>query len=109
MDGKNLILHASRKLAHAARATVERAALALAEVDWIVPHQANLHLITALERAGAGGTRGKEHREGRQHVGGLDPHRPVGGHGVGPDSPGTPHPADWVRERIHLGGCLFEY
>jgi 3-oxoacyl-[acyl-carrier-protein] synthase-3 len=51
MEGKNLILHASRKLAQAGRAAVERAGLTLGQVDWIVPHQANLHLLTALERA----------------------------------------------------------
>lgn len=51
MNGKNVILHATRKLVQAARAVVDRAGLTLDEVDWIVPHQANLNLLTALERA----------------------------------------------------------
>jgi 3-oxoacyl-[acyl-carrier-protein] synthase-3 len=51
MNGKNLILHAGRKMSQAAHAVVDRAGLTLGEVDWIVPHQANLNLLTGLERA----------------------------------------------------------
>lgn len=51
MSGKNVILHATRKLAQAAKAVLDRAGLSVADVDWIVPHQANGNLLTALERA----------------------------------------------------------
>ena len=45
MEGKEVFRHAVVKLAETAEASLERAGLTSAEVDWIVPHQANLRII----------------------------------------------------------------
>ncbi|CAA9397575.1 MAG: 3-oxoacyl-[acyl-carrier-protein] synthase, KASIII [uncultured Rubellimicrobium sp.] len=45
MEGKEVFRHAVVKLAETAEAALERAGLSSAEVDWIVPHQANLRII----------------------------------------------------------------
>jgi 3-oxoacyl-[acyl-carrier-protein] synthase-3 len=45
MEGKEVFRHAVVKLAETAEAALERAGLTSAEVDWIVPHQANLRII----------------------------------------------------------------
>jgi 3-oxoacyl-[acyl-carrier-protein] synthase-3 len=47
MEGKEVFRHAVVKLAETAEAALERAGLTAAEVDWIVPHQANLRIIKA--------------------------------------------------------------
>jgi 3-oxoacyl-[acyl-carrier-protein] synthase-3 len=39
--------HAVEKLAQTAHTALEKAGLTAADVDWIVPHQANLRIITA--------------------------------------------------------------
>ncbi|HEX4947548.1 MAG TPA: ketoacyl-ACP synthase III [Blastocatellia bacterium] len=48
MNGRTVILHAVRKLTEAALALLDRHQLSLGQIDWIVPHQANLHLLRAL-------------------------------------------------------------
>ncbi len=48
MNGRTVILHAVRKLADAAREILARNQLSLDQIDWIVPHQANLNLLRAL-------------------------------------------------------------
>jgi 3-oxoacyl-[acyl-carrier-protein] synthase-3 len=45
MEGKEVFRHAVVKLAETAEAALERAGLSPADVDWIVPHQANLRII----------------------------------------------------------------
>lgn len=47
MQGKEVFRHAVEKLAETAHAALERAGLSAADVDWIVPHQANLRIIKA--------------------------------------------------------------
>jgi 3-oxoacyl-[acyl-carrier-protein] synthase-3 len=47
MQGKEVFRHAVEKLAETAHAALDKAALSPADVDWIVPHQANLRIITA--------------------------------------------------------------
>ncbi len=47
MQGKEVFRHAVEKLAQTAHAALEKAGLGSADVDWIVPHQANLRIITA--------------------------------------------------------------
>ena len=47
MEGKEVFRHAVVKLAETAEAALERAGLASEDVDWIVPHQANLRIIKA--------------------------------------------------------------
>lgn len=46
MEGREVFRHAVEKLAHTADVALERAGLAPSDVDWIVPHQANLRIIT---------------------------------------------------------------
>jgi 3-oxoacyl-[acyl-carrier-protein] synthase III len=47
MQGKEVFRHAVEKLAETAHAALEKAGLSGADVDWIVPHQANLRIIRA--------------------------------------------------------------
>ncbi|WP_172295526.1 beta-ketoacyl-ACP synthase III [Pseudoruegeria sp. HB172150] len=47
MQGKEVFRHAVEKLAKTADAALEKAGLTHDDVDWIVPHQANLRIIKA--------------------------------------------------------------
>ncbi|SPH18323.1 3-oxoacyl-[acyl-carrier-protein] synthase 3 [Defluviimonas aquaemixtae] len=47
MQGNQVFRHAVEKLAETAHAALDKADLTPADVDWIVPHQANLRIITA--------------------------------------------------------------
>ncbi|MEM1388386.1 MAG: beta-ketoacyl-ACP synthase III [Pseudomonadota bacterium] len=47
MQGKEVFRHAVEKLAASANTALEKAGLSGADVDWIVPHQANLRIIKA--------------------------------------------------------------
>lgn len=47
MEGPEIFKHAVQKLAQTAEAALEKAGITAAEVDWIVPHQANLRIIRA--------------------------------------------------------------
>ena len=59
------------------RPTLERAGVAVDDVDWFVPHQANVRIIEAAAQAARdpAGAHAREHRPLRQHVGGVDPAR----------------------------------
>jgi 3-oxoacyl-[acyl-carrier-protein] synthase-3 len=50
MNGRNVILHAVRKLAETAVEITERNGLGLDEIDLVIPHQANGNLLSALSR-----------------------------------------------------------
>jgi 3-oxoacyl-[acyl-carrier-protein] synthase-3 len=50
MEGREVFRHAVEKLAQTAHAALDRAGLTSADVDWIVPHQANLRIITATSQ-----------------------------------------------------------
>ena len=47
MQGREVFRHPVEKLAQTAHAALERAGLGPQDVDWIVPHQANLRIISA--------------------------------------------------------------
>ncbi|MCE6961606.1 ketoacyl-ACP synthase III [Cereibacter sphaeroides] len=47
MQGREVFRHAVEKLAETAHAALDKAGLTSSDVDWIVPHQANLRIITA--------------------------------------------------------------
>jgi 3-oxoacyl-[acyl-carrier-protein] synthase-3 len=47
MQGKEVFRHAVEKLADTAHTALDKAGLSGADVDWIVPHQANLRIIKA--------------------------------------------------------------
>lgn len=47
MEGKEVFRHAVEKLASTAHATLDQLGLSGEDVDWIVPHQANLRIIKA--------------------------------------------------------------
>ena len=50
MNGRNVVLHAVRKLAEAAVEITERNGLGLDEIELVIPHQANGNLLAALSR-----------------------------------------------------------
>ncbi|WOI57571.1 beta-ketoacyl-ACP synthase III [Palleronia sp. LCG004] len=55
MQGKEVFRHAIEKLAETAHVSLDRAGLAPSDVDWIVPHQANLRIIRGTaQRMGVG-------------------------------------------------------
>ncbi|WP_128254205.1 beta-ketoacyl-ACP synthase III [Falsirhodobacter deserti] len=47
MQGREIFRHAVEKLAATAHTSLEKAGLSADDVDWIVPHQANLRIISA--------------------------------------------------------------
>lgn len=46
MEGKEVFKHAVNKLAQAGEAAMNKVGVTEADIDWIVPHQANLRIIT---------------------------------------------------------------
>ncbi len=50
MQGKEVFRHAVDKLAQTAETALERAGVTAADVDWVVPHQANLRIIKGTVR-----------------------------------------------------------
>jgi 3-oxoacyl-[acyl-carrier-protein] synthase III len=50
MNGKTVILHAARKLGEAARSLLLRHGWSTADLDLVIPHQANANLLLALGR-----------------------------------------------------------
>lgn len=50
MSGKEVFRHAVGNLAAAAREAVEANGLTLGDIDWIVPHQANLRILEGISR-----------------------------------------------------------
>jgi 3-oxoacyl-[acyl-carrier-protein] synthase III len=45
MEGPEIFKHAVQKLARTAEAAMERAGVTASDIDWVVPHQANLRII----------------------------------------------------------------
>jgi 3-oxoacyl-[acyl-carrier-protein] synthase-3 len=55
MEGKEVFRHAVEKLAETAHTALEKAGLTPEEVTWVVPHQANLRIITrTAQKMGVG-------------------------------------------------------
>ena len=50
MQGKEVFRHAVEKLAETAHTALEKAGLTAEDVDWIVPHQANIRIIEATAK-----------------------------------------------------------
>jgi len=50
MDGKEVFRFATRVMAQATREALDGAGMSLEEIDWIVPHQANIRIIEAAAR-----------------------------------------------------------
>jgi len=55
MEGREVFRHAVEKLSETAHAALHKAGLGTAQVDWIVPHQANLRIIArTAQKMGVG-------------------------------------------------------
>lgn len=50
MEGKEVFRHAVEKLAETAHAALDKIGMSGADVDWIVPHQANIRIIEATAK-----------------------------------------------------------
>ncbi|HBM60719.1 MAG TPA: 3-oxoacyl-ACP synthase [Citreicella sp.] len=50
MEGKEIFRHAVEKLASTATAALDKAGLTAEDVDWVVPHQANIRIITGTAK-----------------------------------------------------------
>lgn len=58
MEGRSVYQHAVRCMETAVRSVLDKAGLMLSDIDWIIPHQANLRIIEALtERLGVAAAR----------------------------------------------------
>jgi 3-oxoacyl-[acyl-carrier-protein] synthase III len=51
MNGQSVILQASRRMVAASQAVLERNRMSVADVRWVVPHQANAKLLAQVVRA----------------------------------------------------------
>ena len=55
MEGREVFRHAVEKLAETAEAALAKASIQPEQIDWIVPHQANLRIITrTAQKMGVG-------------------------------------------------------
>ena len=81
--------HAVTNIAAAITASAEAAGIAVAEIDWFVPHQANQRILDGTaQQAGHRPGKGDFHRGAAwQHLGRL------GAPGAGDGGPGRPHQA----------------
>ena len=50
MEGKEVFRHAVEKLSSTAQRSMERAGITNSDIDWIVPHQANIRIIQGIAR-----------------------------------------------------------
>ena len=50
MEGKEVFRHAVEKLSPTAHRSMERAGITNSDIDWIVPHQANIRIIQGIAR-----------------------------------------------------------
>jgi 3-oxoacyl-[acyl-carrier-protein] synthase-3 len=50
MDGQAVFKQAVTVLDRSARSVTEKAGVALADIDWLIPHQANLRILTFLAK-----------------------------------------------------------
>ena len=50
MRGQEVFRHAVQKLSDSMQAALERSGLAAGDIDWLVPHQANLRIIDSMQR-----------------------------------------------------------
>jgi 3-oxoacyl-[acyl-carrier-protein] synthase-3 len=50
MQGQEVFRHGVEKMASVTLATIEKAGLTLADMDWLVPHQANARMIRSIAR-----------------------------------------------------------
>jgi 3-oxoacyl-[acyl-carrier-protein] synthase-3 len=74
MDGQAVFKFAVRVLAEVAHEVLDAAGMTTAQVDWLIPHQANVRILQATAKKASTGS-GKLHRHGggtRQYLGGLD-------------------------------------
>jgi 3-oxoacyl-[acyl-carrier-protein] synthase-3 len=51
MNGQSVILQASRRMTAACQTLLQKNSLTIADVRWIVPHQANANLLAGLARS----------------------------------------------------------
>ena len=50
MEGKEVFRHAVEKLSETAETAMSRAGVGADEIDWVVPHQANIRIINSTAR-----------------------------------------------------------
>ena len=50
MEGREVFRHAVEKLSSVMDEVIEEAGLAAEDVDWLVPHQANLRIINGMQK-----------------------------------------------------------
>ncbi len=53
MKGQDVFRHAVEKLASSMYAVIEQAGVSETEIDWLIPHQANLRIIDGMQKSSA--------------------------------------------------------
>ena len=107
MRGQEVFRHAVTNLAEVLREVMGVAGLTVADIDWVVPHQANRRILDATARklglpAGQGDRHGRPPRE---YLGRLGPARARHGRARRTDQARRPAGARSDGRWLHLGGC----
>uniref|UniRef100_UPI0038BBF992 3-oxoacyl-[acyl-carrier-protein] synthase III C-terminal domain-containing protein n=1 Tax=Alcaligenes xylosoxydans xylosoxydans TaxID=85698 RepID=UPI0038BBF992 len=68
MDGQAVFKQAVTVLDRSARDTCAEAGIEIADVDWLIPHQANVRILNFLARKLACGREGCHHRRQPRHT-----------------------------------------
>ena len=77
MEGREVFKHAVTMISDVIEDAFAATGFTAADIDWFVPHQANIRIIDATaKKLGIPVREGDPHRRSpRQHVGGVDPAR----------------------------------
>ena len=105
MDGQAVFKLAVNVLEDAARRVLDKAGRTEADIDWLIPHQANIRIMqsTAQQAEAAGTSADRHRRRARQYLGGVDP---AGARRRGARRPHQARrhgDARRCRRRLHLG------
>ena len=105
MSGREVFRHAVSCLAQVAEEALAANGLAIADVDWLIPHQANKRILEGVAKklSAAGGAGDLHRRDPCQHLGGVDPAGARPGRSRRPDRLWRPDPVRGHRRRPDLG------
>ena len=105
MNGKKVLLNSIRHMVRGTQEALAATGLGWGDIDWFVPHQANLRGQRGRRRAcrDPAGKSPEHDPVVRQHHrrDRAPDHRPLASAGQGPQ--GRPHPLNGFRQRLHMG------
>ncbi len=106
MDGQAVFKLAVGVLDSVAREVLEKAGRSAADIDWLIPHQANIRIMqsTAKKLRLPAGQADRDGRRARQHLGRFDPAGVRRRRARRQAAPRRHRDARRRRRRLHLGG-----